>query len=330
MLLNPAIIALSAWELLLAFFAAYAAISGLAIARRWDPRSGSELQLTLERRTYLLSTILGYVLGFELLAFFLFIYTADGLHHVFTGAMCAAGVLNVDGFGYPVLLVRIVNLLLGGAWLTLNYADNQAPDYPLAREKYRLLPVLALSLAFEAYLHFRFFAGLRPDVVTSCCGTLFTRDAASLAGDLASMPPATAEFLFFASLYAVVHYGVFFLVTGRAALLLAAASLWFFVVCGVSILSFISLYYYAMPTHHCPFCLLQAEYHHIGYPLYLTALLGGVTGTGIGVLQGCRRAPSLAAIIPRLQRRLCLAAMASFAGFAALAVWPMICGDFKL
>lgn len=33
------------------------------ILRRWDINSGSELQLRLERRTYLISTLLGFSLG---------------------------------------------------------------------------------------------------------------------------------------------------------------------------------------------------------------------------------------------------------------------------
>jgi len=42
----------------------------------------------------------------------------------------------------------------------------------------------------------------------------------------------------------------------------------------MAILSFISVYFYELPTHHCPFCILQKEYGYVGYPLYLT-LFGG-------------------------------------------------------
>ena len=37
------------------------AFFGIRIIRRWDLTSGSEEQLALERRTYLISTILSYV-----------------------------------------------------------------------------------------------------------------------------------------------------------------------------------------------------------------------------------------------------------------------------
>jgi hypothetical protein len=46
-----------------------------------------------------------------------------------------------------------------------------------------------------------------------------------------------------------------------------------FLVSVLSLISFISLYFYKLPTHHCLFCILQKEYGYIGYPLY-PALLG--------------------------------------------------------
>ena len=79
---------------------------GIRILRNWDLKNGSELQLSLERKTYLISTIMSYAFGFQLLSLFLFIFTADKLASLFTGAMCAAGTLNVNGFGYPALLFQ--------------------------------------------------------------------------------------------------------------------------------------------------------------------------------------------------------------------------------
>ena len=57
--------------------------------------------------------------------------------------MCAAGTLNVNSYGYPTFLLKIFNCILAGLWLVINYADNQAYDYPLIRGKYVLLLILA-------------------------------------------------------------------------------------------------------------------------------------------------------------------------------------------
>jgi len=143
MILHPAILALLVVSLLTSFMVLYAGWYGVRILLRWDIRSGSELQLSLERRTYLISTILSYVLAFQLLSLFLFIYTADHLHSLFAGAMCAAGTLNVNGFGYPLLITKVVNFLLASLWLIVNHADTRGYDYPLIKVTYALLTAIA-------------------------------------------------------------------------------------------------------------------------------------------------------------------------------------------
>ena len=139
MIFHPGILALLLGSVLTSSMLCYCAYEGVRIIRNWDIRSGSERQLELERRTYLISTVMSYALGFQLLSLFLFIYTADTLSPLFVGAMCAAGSLKVNGFGYPALILKIVNFLLAGVWLIVNFTDNKARDYPLIRIKYWLL-----------------------------------------------------------------------------------------------------------------------------------------------------------------------------------------------
>ena len=107
MILNPAIIALMSVSLLLSVYALYAAVMGIGIIRSWDIQRGSERQLILEKRTYLISTIFAYLLFLELSSLFFFIYTADRMHPLFAGAMCAAGSLNVNQYGYPTLFMKM-------------------------------------------------------------------------------------------------------------------------------------------------------------------------------------------------------------------------------
>ncbi len=173
MLLTPAVLALTLGSLLISGMLGYAAFFGATILRFWDLKSGSELQLGLERQTYLISTLLTVALIFQFLSFFLFIYTADRLHPYFTGAMCAAGSLNANGWGYPVLVLKLATLILAGLWLIINRADNGGFDYPLIRVKYRLLLGLAPFVFVEAAAQWLYFWHLRPNIITSCCGALF-------------------------------------------------------------------------------------------------------------------------------------------------------------
>jgi hypothetical protein len=330
MIFHPAIIGLFFSSILIGFMVLYCAFYGIQIVRRWDILSGSELQLSLERRTYLISTFLSYIFGFQLLSLFLFIFTADQLHPFFVGAMCAAGSLFANAYGYPVLLLKILNFFMAGLWLILNHADNQASDYPLIRKKYIFLLVLAPFILAEAALQAGYFLQLNPSIITSCCGTLFSAEGAGISPDIGALPGSVTKTMFFGSMTATLASGVYYCLKERGAWLFAVLSALNCVAALLSILSFISLYVYELPTHHCPFCLLQKEYGYIGYPLYLTLFAGSILGIGVGALMPFGNIRSLSETIPATQKRIALAAVVLFTLFAMIVVWKMISTDFIL
>lgn len=330
MILNPAIIAQLAGSVLLTLFALYALGTAIPILRRWDLSSGSEEQLDLERRTYLVSTIFSYLMAFELFSLFLFIYTAEHIHELFVGAMCAAGSLAVNGFGYPALVLKTVTFLLCGVWLVVNHADNRSRDYALIRPKYRLLIPLTVLLVLGAVLQAAYFLGLKPDLITSCCGTLFSQGSQGLGSWLAGLPQGETKIAFYVSMALTLRVGIQLVVKGTGAALFGILAAVSTVVSIAAVISFVSLYYYELPTHHCPFCLLQSDYGYIGYPLYLSLFAGGIAGTGTGVLEMAKGAGSLEGVIPTLQKRLCLVSMAAFTVFTLIATWPIFFGDFTL
>jgi hypothetical protein len=321
MIQQPGVLALLATSALVAVFLGLAAGFGLRILRRWDLRSGSDLQLALERETYLVSTLVAFALAAELVSLFLFVFTADGLHGRIAGAMCAAGVLNAAPGGYATLLLKVAGCLLAGVWLILNHADTRGYDHPLIRVKYALLLVLAPLVWIEAFLAFRYFTGLKAEVITSCCGSLFSQGQAGLGGDLAGLPERTAMAVLAAALAALFVAGGVFLRTRRGGHVFALFGALAFLAGTASLVSFVSVYIYELPTHHCPFCFLQAEYGRVGYLLYGTLLGGGITGLGTGALMPFRRRASLAGLLPALQRRLVLAALLCFGLFALVVAY---------
>ena len=330
MVFHPAIIALYTASFFICFMALYSVYHGVRIQRRWDLKSGSDLQLILERRTYLISTILTYVFGFELISFFLYIYTADRLHNLFVGAMCAAGTLQVNEYGYPALLFKMANFILAGLWLILNYTDNRAYDYPLTKKKYLVLLGLTPFLLAEMYLQAGYFLNLRPHIITSCCGSLFSAGQNTLASDLAAIPPTPMKWVFYLMSSLTFLCGLLFYKKGRGGYLFAAMSALTFLVSIVAIISFISLYYYELPTHHCPFCILQGEYHYIGYLLYGTIFGSAITGMGVGILAPFRKRESLAGIIPSLQKKMALWSLIMLLAFAGIVTYRMVFTDFIL
>lgn len=325
MILHPTVIA----NLLAAYVGSgmvlYAVFYGVQILRHWDIQSGHELQLVLERKTYLISTLLSYVFGLQLLSLFLFIFTADSLTPLFVGAMCAAGTLNVDGFGYPTLVLKIFNFIVAGLWLVLNYADNQGYDYPLIKKKYLLLTLITPLIILETILESAYFLSMKADVITSCCGSLFSSERVTgIGSEIASLPALPMMWVFYSTVSCTLLCGIFFYLKGLGGYLYAALSLLMFIVSLVSIVSFISLYIYELPTHHCPFCIIMEEYSYIGYLLYLLLFGAVVSGLGVGALLPFRQVESLQAMLGGFIRKLALTSVILFAAFTALVSYEIV------
>lgn len=331
MILHPAVIANVVASLIVTGALVYAGYYGMQILRKWDLQSGDEIQLILERRTYLISTILTFVCGLELISLFLYVFTANNLCPLFVGAMCAAGTLNVNSYGYPTLLLKIVGFLLAGLWLILNRADNQAHDYPLIKKKYLLLSFIVPVSLLETSLQSAFFLNLKANVITSCCGSLFSAEQVKGVGsELAALPIIPMMWIFYLGMAVTLLSGVYFYVKGKGGYLYSVFTFVMFAVSLAAIISFISIYIYELPTHHCPFCIVMEEYGYIGYLLYLPLFGGAVTGTGIGMLLPFRDIESLQSIIPTLIKQLTLTSLALYAAFTVIVVYKIVTSNLVL
>lgn len=321
MIFQPAIIALLLAAGLSLFMLLAAAPFAVQIIRHWDITSGSERQLRLERLTYLFSTLVAFVCVTQILAALLFVFNADKMAVMFVGAMCAVGALNVNEFGFPALYLQLGLFFLAVLWLALNHADNHARDYPLVKLKYALLlaaiPLFALSLG----LQLQYFLGLKADVITSCCGSLFSADAPTLASELSALEPRPALLGFYGALAVAIglagwHWSdkgqLSGYATGLGALAAFGASL-------AGILAFVSLYIYEHPHHHCPFCILKPDYAYQGYWLYLPLFAATAAGMSAGVLRIFAGRPSLAEVVPALTGKLAGVAAIGYALFALIA-----------
>ncbi len=332
MILHPGILALLVGSLLTLLLMLKACWLGMQIVSRWDNTSSSETQLQLERKTWLVSTLLNYALGFQILSGVLYLYTLEDIHRLFVGAMCATGALNANQVGWLVLAIKVILFFIAALWVALNRLDQRTEDTPLIRPKYLALMLITPLVAFDLYLQFSYFAGLRPEIITSCCGSLFSEQGASVASELVGIPALKMMEVFFAII------GVFFVLLiacyfSRAALLrsllFVAALLTFFASLG-AVVSFVSLYIYQMPSHHCPFDMLQGHYNFIGYPLYAGLFVGTLFGLLPGLCQPLRRHPSLRREIDQLEKRWLWLALLGMLTFLLISAWPMLFGSFIL
>jgi len=331
-IVHPGIIALFIGAILVLLLTAVASVLGLVILRRWDRGDSGEYQLQLERRTYLVSSLLGYGFAFEVASLFLFIYTLDELNGRFAGAMCATGVLNANPVGWPLLLMKVVSFFLCGCWLAVNGYDQRSDNMPLVRYKYGALFLLLPYFMLETWLLFRYFGGLTPSIITSCCGTLFSSSEKTLAGGLSALPMRPAMIGFYAASLAYAVLLLFFRRKGGRMLagLTAAGAFGYLAVALAAVISFISVYFYEMPTHHCPFDILQGEYHYVGYPLY-AGLLGSVfCGMMAALADRLTGMTAFAQPLAGERRKWTGRALVWLAVFLLVSGYPLVTGSFSM
>jgi hypothetical protein len=331
---HPGVLALTAGSLIVVVMVFFSVFLGIRIITGWDITKSTAKQLTLERQTYLVSTIMKYIMGFQILSLFLFVYTADDIHKLFVGAMCTTGSLNANPIGWYVLFAKIAIFFLCSMWLAVNHVDEMAEDYPLVRFKYKYLVALAPLIALEAYWQLDYFLGLRANVITSCCSSLFSDEGVTVASSLASLPVGQSMYVFYAAgaievalLLVLARKGA-----GYSAPLRYASGAWsfiFFVVSILSVISFVSIYYYETPVHHCPFDILQRQYRFIGYPLYGTLFGGVLFGLGAAAVEPFKKIDSIRAGIHRAQRKWTRISIVSLILFLIITAWPIVFSSFR-
>jgi len=332
MILHPGILSLITGSITTVLMMAYSSFLGIKILKKWDINSSSSEQLMLERKTYLISAIMTYIFGFLILSIFLFIYTANDIYKLFIGAMCATGSLNANLLGWRVLYTKVIIFFLSAAWIVFNYIDQRAEDYPLVKLKYKMLIFIAPFIMLDAYLQLKYFLGLKPAIITSCCGALFNEGENGMASSLSSLPVKPMKTAFYAAA------GIFLLsallsLRFRNSILkyvFSIVSLIIFFISIASIVSFISVYFYELPTHHCPFDILKKEYYFIGYPIYITLFSGAFFGMITGITEPFKKIASLNLIIKKSQKRWTILSILLILIFTVISSWPILFGGFTL
>ncbi len=332
MILHPGILSLLAGSIIVFALMLYGSFQGVRIMLGWDFQSSSEKQLGLERQTYLISTIVTYALAFEVLSTLLFIYTVDDIHHLFVGAMCATGSLNANPVGWYALYVKILLFFSASLWITLNSLDQKAEDFPLIRKKYAALTLITVLIGLDFYFGLRYFLGLSPEVITSCCGSLFSSTSSGMAGELSSLNVRPMMVAFYSSVIIFITAALLCM-KSRAAVFRYAVSLLSLVFFGIAIaaiVSFISLYIYELPSHHCPFDIFQRPYHFVGYPMYISLFCGVFFGILPGFFQPLKKIGSLRDNIVQAERKWLVLSVLFITIFAGISSWPVFFGDFTM
>jgi len=97
-----------------------------------------------------------------------------------------------------------------------------------------------------------------------------------------------------------------------------------------AVVSFVSPYIYELPTHHCPFDILQRRYSFIGYPLYISLFCGTFFGLLPGVFQPLKRLPSFEGIIDTIERKWVGGSMGCMLLFVTVVTYQVVVSNLTL
>lgn len=279
MMLSPSVIALLSLDALFLLFGLIAFILSFGIARHWNMALSNERQYALEKKAVLVATLIQYIFYFKIPLFLFFIFTADTISNLITGAMCATGVVNSVEFGFKMFGFKIINLYLFGFWLLLHNIDIKEENLPYTRAKFILFILIFICLCCEIFYDFTFFTALNIDKIVSCCGTLFSVASSASFAFIFTIEPHVILIAFY-GLFSL-HVLFFSLKNSQGFLI---TNLLFIPVAILAVILFFGTYIYELPTHHCPFCFLQKEYYYVGYFLYTFLFLGTFFGISSGIM----------------------------------------------
>ncbi len=239
----------------------------ISILKNWDFTSTSQKQYKLEKKSYLVILIIFFALVVKIVLIPYFAYVIDNLFNIVPGAMCAAGVLSANEYGVKLLALKIFIVFFNFIWILINSEDLKQKDYPYIKIKLYFFIFIFILTVIEYFLDMLYFTNISLDDIVLCCSIIFGVQG--------------SDFLPFGldTTRLIILFYLFYLLIILANILKQAfisflANIIFIYFAYLSVVNFFGTYIYELPTHKCPFCLLQKEYYYIGYLLWSTLFLG--------------------------------------------------------
>ena len=268
---------LSETVLYLLLFIAF--LSTLGLLKRWNFDAFTTEQFNLENRSYLVMTIIFFAMLLKVVLLPYFVYTIDNLSDLIPGAMCGAGVVTANEYGNPLLALKIIILFLSGLWLSMNSIDLKEKNYPYLKLKSWFFILLFFLLSAEFLLDILYFTHIETTNPVSCCSVIFGQTGGANGLPLGLDIPKLL--ILFYLLFALVVLTT----VSDLAVMSIISSLLFGVIAYYAVVYFFGTYIYELPTHLCPFCMLQDHYFYVGYLLWGLLLLGVFLSIDAAIMQ---------------------------------------------
>ncbi len=263
----------------------------LFLLKRYDSNAVSAYQYKLEKKSYLLITIISVSIIIKFLLLPFFVHTLDVLSSIVPGAMCGAGVIKANEFGEIALVVKIVVVMFSLLWMKLNSYDEKSLKQPYFTKKLYFFIFIYILIFLELFLEIKFLVNISTESPVLCCSAIYVDDA-----DKNPLPfnlSMLSLLVLFYSLYLLLLLLSYF----KKKYFLAPISLIFGYISYYVIVYFLGTYIYELPTHKCPFCMLQSDYYFIGYGIFASLFLATFYAISASVFSFASRDYKIAAFL---------------------------------
>lgn len=236
----------------------------VTILRFWNFEATTPKQYALEKKNYLINTILYFATSCKIILFVFFVKSMDALSSIVPGAMCCAGVVGANVYGNFLLLLKVIVIFGFGVWIVINRLDLQTLNFAYLRPKYILYSLLFVAVIVEFVLEVLYFSNIPLTMPVFCCSTVFQ----------APRLPFGYTPLMLATLFYGCAVAISVLNSLKHALGSFTCNLLFLFIAYYAVTYVFGLYVYELPNHKCPYCMLQKEYYYVGYLIWGSLFLG--------------------------------------------------------
>jgi hypothetical protein len=242
------------------------------IIKNWNYEKTTSSQYKLEKTSYLVILIIFFTLIVKIFLMPYFTYSIDNLSHIIPGAMCAAGVIKANNYGEILLALKLVILFCIGIWLIINSLDLKEKTYPYTKKKFAFYIFIFSLILIETTLDILYLSNISTKEPVMCCSVIFGSNA------VGNKIPFNLTIPILVGLFYLTFLLTIFSNIQKQKLINFIINIFFLYISYYAVTYFFSTYIYQLPTHQCPFCMLQKEYYFIGYFIWTTLFLGTFFG----------------------------------------------------
>lgn len=242
------------------------------IIKKWNYEKTTSSQYKLEKTSYLVILIIFFTLVVKIFLLPYFTYSIDNLSHIIPGAMCAAGVIKANDYGEILLALKLIILFCIGIWLIINSLDLKEKTYPYTKKKFAFYIFIFSLIVIETTLDILYLSNISTKEPVMCCSVIFGSNA------VGEKIPFNLTIPTLVGLFYLTFLLTIFSNIQKQKFINFIINIFFLYISYYAVTYFFSTYIYQLPTHQCPFCMLQKEYYFIGYFIWTTMFLGTFFG----------------------------------------------------